>query len=262
MGSSGHAVILAAGSGNRLGMKGSPKVLLQFGSKSLLTRHIEALKRIGITRIDIVVGYEAAAIFAALLDECGAVAIRVIPVLWQNKGSLFSLVAANIASLDADRVVLMDADVLYDPAIIERLANSQSENAILVDRNGAVGDEPVKLCVRGGGIVDFEKRPADLGDWHGESVGFFKLGPQARRELGVIGSQLLSTGGHHLEYEAALKPVLLNAAHTFGVEEITGLPWIEIDFEADRRRADAQILPLVEEAQAKRSRADKVEEVS
>ncbi|OAF16917.1 NTP transferase domain-containing protein [Bradyrhizobium neotropicale] len=247
MSTSAHAVILAAGAGNRLGMKGVPKALLRFGSKSLLSRHIESLRRIGVTRIDIVVGYEATAIFQALVGECGAIAVRVIPVLWQEKGSLFSLVAANIGSLDADTVLLMDADVLYHGAIIERLVSSRSQNAVLVDRNGAVGSEPVKLCVRGNTIVDFEKRPTDLGDWYGESVGFFKLGPTARHELGAIGSQLLSARGDRLEYEAALKPVLLNASHKFAPEDITGLPWIEIDFEDDLRRAETHVFPFLEE---------------
>ena len=54
------AVMLAAGTGTRLGSATAdhpPKVLLQFGGKSLLQRHIELLRRHGIEELVLGVGY-------------------------------------------------------------------------------------------------------------------------------------------------------------------------------------------------------------
>ncbi len=54
------AVMLAAGVGARLGpavTEHPPKVLLRFGGKSLLQRHIEVLRRQGIAELVVGVGY-------------------------------------------------------------------------------------------------------------------------------------------------------------------------------------------------------------
>jgi len=54
------AVMLAAGIGARLGGSGArnaPKVLLRFGGRSLLQRHIDSLKRHGIEELVLGVGF-------------------------------------------------------------------------------------------------------------------------------------------------------------------------------------------------------------
>ena len=43
-------------------------------------------------------------------------------------------------------------------------------------------------------------------------------------------------------YEQAMRDVIL-AADAFGFEDVTGLPWIEIDFPEDLERAHGEILP-------------------
>jgi choline kinase len=44
-------------------------------------------------------------------------------------------------------------------------------------------------------------------------------------------------------YEEAIRDLLLAAPGEFRVEDVSGLPWIEIDFADDVRRAEAEILP-------------------
>ena len=53
-----QAIILAAGIGKRLGEQGKnqPKALLEFGKKSLLERHIEALNHFDFSNIIVVSG--------------------------------------------------------------------------------------------------------------------------------------------------------------------------------------------------------------
>ncbi|ACM29282.1 NTP transferase domain-containing protein [Rhizobium rhizogenes] len=240
-----RAIILAAGRGSRLVGYDNPKVLLEFGGKSLLRRHFEALSAVGVNRIDLVLGYKAASIASAarLLSD---VPLHITEVEWLGMGSLNSLVAADLTAVDADRVLIMDADVLYTPVILKRLITSKSENTALIDRNGAIGDEPVKICVRDGQIVDFEKSPDNLGDWRGESVGFFKLGPKAAKHLASLASSLHASGGTGLPHEVALRRILTDSEHSFAIEDITGLPWIEIDFPEDVDRARIDILARME----------------
>ena len=51
----------------------------------------------------------------------------------------------------------MDGDVLYDIRILKCLINSKHENCFLLDRNIEDGEEPMKLAINNGSIVDFRK---------------------------------------------------------------------------------------------------------
>ena len=55
-----RALMLAAGRGIRLHGAHPPKILLEFGGKSLLARHIEILQLYGITQLSLGVGYHRA----------------------------------------------------------------------------------------------------------------------------------------------------------------------------------------------------------
>jgi len=57
-----RAIMLAAGRGIRLLGTHPPKILLEFGGKSLLARHIEILQLYGITQLSLGVGYHRAKI--------------------------------------------------------------------------------------------------------------------------------------------------------------------------------------------------------
>jgi choline kinase len=46
-------------------------------------------------------------------------------------------------------------------------------------------------------------------------------------------------------HEEAVRNVLLREPGAFGFEDVTGVPWIEIDFPEDVVRAREQILPAI-----------------
>ena len=140
-------------------------------------------------------------------------------------------------------VLLMDADVLYDGRLLARLLESAHENCLLLDRTIEPGDEPVKLCVRNGVVVDLRKQPTEPYDWHGESVGFFKLSAAAARELAERVEDYVSNGRRAMEYEEPLRDMIMaGPPDRFGFEDISGLPWTEIDFPEDVVKANA-LLP-------------------
>lgn len=57
---------------------------------------------------------------------------------------------------------------------------------------------------------------------------------------------LIGVGHDDAHFEEALRAVLLaSPPDRFGVEDVTGLPWIEIDFPADVERAEREILPAL-----------------
>ena len=242
--SSIKAIILAAGRGQRLG-RPTPKALLEFDGRTLLERHVSALQAHGIHDISITVGYRS----KAIRSEIARLAIPHGVVLVDNprylQGSLVSLWVQRDRLKSGANIVLMDADVLYDPRMIGRLLNAEPPNVLLLDQTIEPGDEPVKICVRGGALVDFAKQPVHPHDWHGESVGFFRFTAATAAALAERVDDYVATGRTSDEYEAAIRDLILAQPDQFGYEDISDLPWTEIDFEVDVVRARREILPQI-----------------
>ena len=238
------AVILAAGVGRRLNATAgpTPKALLSFGGRSLLARHIDALHRCGVQDVTVVVGFEAGQVRRA---AAGLRRIRLIENPDFREGSVVSLWCARKALLAGRTLILMDADVLYEPVLLSRLINSRHRNALLLDRDIEPGDEPVKLCVRDGRIVDFHKRPQAAHDWYGESVGFFRFTPAVAADLASRAETYVQGGRRSMEYEEPIRDMIQADPALFGFEDITGLPWTEIDFPEDVMKANNLLLRLV-----------------
>lgn len=241
------AIILAAGVGRRLDASdGRPKVLLEFGGRTLLERHLAALQSCGIEEVSITVGHGRELIEAEVARLGWRDRVSLVHNPRFREGSLVSLWAQSARLREGRPLLLMDSDVLYDQRITARLVSAPGENVLLVDRDIEPGDEPVKICFRDGLIVDFRKRPVHAHEWHGESVGFFRFSAAAAAALADRCAAYVEEGRTDLEYEEAIRDLILAAPDRFGAADVTALPWIEIDFEADLVRARTEILPRLE----------------
>lgn len=238
-----RAVILAAGVGNRIAAAHTgPKALLRFGGRSLLERHLGILKETGVDDIVIGTGYRSDEI-AAELARIGAHHVRCVHNPRFRDGSVTTLWSLRDAVLAAGDVLVMDADVLYDRRMIQRLTSSRHDNCLLLDRDFLPGDEPVKICLRGGQIVEFRKKVEVQFDEVGESVGFFRFAPDTARILIETAGAYVENGRANAPHEEAIRDIVLATPAAFGVEDVTGLPWIEIDFPDDVARAERDVLP-------------------
>jgi len=245
-----HAIILAAGRGNRLAEfnpDGRPKCLLEFGGQSLLARQLDLLYRFGVTQVTLVVGYEA----DLIIDHVGMLASRPDVAFVFNpaftQGSVLSLLAAHEAMTSGESVLVLDADVLFHPQIMQVLIDSSHPNCYLIDRDFVPGDEPVKIAVKNGKMIEFRKLlPADLDyDTLGESVGFFKFNAEIAAKVSQTCADYKSEGLLDAPHEEALRDVLLAMPSEFACEDVSGLPWLEVDFPEDVERAIKQILPAI-----------------
>ena len=170
-----------------------------------------------------------------------------------RRGSLVSLWAQRERLNAGGGVILMDADVLCDARMLARLGEGSAEATLLVDRELEPGDEPVKLCFRrsadgGEQIVDFRKRPEHAHDWHGESVGFFRFSSRVANDLAARCDAYVSAGRLDVEYEEAIRDMIVAHPQRFGAVDVSDLPWTEIDFEEDVVRARARVLPQLADA--------------
>ncbi len=255
--------MLAAGIGARLGFSAanqSPKVLLRFGGKSLLQFHIEILKRHGIDELVLGVGYRHQDIERQIAALGAGNYVRTVFNEDYEEGNIVTLWTLRDELRCGGPVLVMDADVLYDEELVERLVNSRHQNCLLLDRAFDPGDEPVKVCVRDGEIVEFRKWLSAESDFCGESVCFFTLSAEVAEKIVVQTELYLRQGRRHEPYEESIRDVLLTSPRgTFAFEDITGLPWLEIDTAADIERANAEILPRILTAEGSRRAAMTIE---
>jgi len=245
------AVMLAAGLARRLyGDENSelPKALLRFDSRTLLERNIEVLRYCGIDELILVVGHRREDLLAEAEKVAPAGFVRSIFNPRYREGPIISLWQAREVLREGNDILFMDADVLYHPSMLQRLVEAPAANCFLVDRNYEPGDEPVKLCIRDGLVVDFGKQVSEPHDNVGEWPGFMKMSPEIADMVATATERYVETGNDQLTYEEAMRDVLkASPAGTFGYEDITGAPWIEIDFPSDLIRAEKIIYPKVAE---------------
>jgi choline kinase len=238
------AIILAAGVARRLAplTDRTHKCLLEVGGRSLLARMLEALAGVGVRETVLVVGHVADRVRAAAGDKHGAMRLRYVDNPEYAKGSALSLYAAR-AHL-REPTLIMDADVLFPRELLHRLVRAPAPSAFAVDRAFEDTGEEVKYYLRGDRVIALGKKVVPE-SWEqvGEGVGFFKCGAEAAPELVRRLEQVIDEGDGLNEYEDALH-LLVGARHV-GWVDVTGLPWTEIDFAEDLRRAREEVLPRV-----------------
>jgi choline kinase len=239
-----NAVILAAGVARRLAplTDKTHKALLPVGGRPLLARMLAALADSGIRETVIVVGHCADQVRALAGTRLGRMAIRYVDNPEYTKGSVLSLYAARAAM--AEPTVIMDADVLFPREILRRLLAVPAPSALLLDKGFADTGEEVKLYTRGDRVIALGKKVVpEAWDAVGEGVGFFKCGAEAGPQFVRYLEKVIEESRGMNEYEDALH--MLVGSHHVGWVDVTGLPWTEIDFAEDLRRAERDVLPHV-----------------
>jgi choline kinase len=246
-----RAIILAAGRGLRLKQPLDaelPKCLLEFGGRTLLERHLQLLQRAGVGEVVLALGFLHERVESQLQRLAGYARSQIVLNDRFELGSVLTLHTAAEALTRGGDVLVMDADVLYHERIMGALvAGAQPVNRILIDRDFEPGDEPVKVCVRAGVPVELRKQPAPelQYDTLGESLGFFRFSERGARRLAAIVADYAASGRGHMPHEEAVRDLLLERSQPFEVADVTGAPWIEIDFPADVERAAREILPRI-----------------
>jgi choline kinase len=214
-------VLLIAGVGRRLS-NDRPKVLLEVGGRTLLDRHLENLRALGIPVLA-VTGWQA----------------ETIPVPRQvvnpeyRRGSLLSLKAA-LQAVDED-AILMDGDVLYDPSILADVA--RLPRGFAIDPRTDPGDEEMMVGVKDGKVRAIRRGKLPGFDLVGEGVGFFKID---RASLPAL-RRAVDASAPDGDYERALDRFV--GEHGADYVLVGGRPWTEIDFPQDLERARREVLP-------------------
>jgi len=250
-----QAIILAAGVGRRLTSldQKTPKSLLTFEGKSLMTRHFEQLEACGIRQVLIVVGHLDEMIRQEAAKYPGQLEIDFAFNERYRRGSIISLATGLEAMRPEHDALVMDADVLYHPDVLRRLVEAPFGNGFLLDPRASSDGEEMMLGVKDGRVQTISRAIGDGWDLMGEGVGFFKICAEDVPQLGDEIRKLLEQGHLDTDYEDGIDQLLqTRAAYHVSVED---LPWTEIDFDEDVENARNVILPAIAKSLTTEARA-------
>lgn len=246
-------VILAAGMAKRLRplTDTKPKCLLKVGERTLLERTVAAMAAAGISEFVVVTGYRAEMIKDFLenlgsldnLESLGFLAKPHFTFLhnadYEHNNNIYSLWMAG-QIVRGKEFLLMDSDILCDPAAVLRIAN-EKEAALAVNRH-ELGEEEMKVVVDAQmHITEISKtcRPEDA---MGESVGIEKITATYSEALfRELDQMILQEGLIDIFYERAFER-LIPQGHTFSVVDTTNYFSYELDTPDDFQRAQ-ELMP-------------------
>lgn len=243
------AVIMAAGAARRLGAWGErhPKCLLSFDGRTLLARHLEYLALVGVTNVTVITGFLAEQVEAA--GPCAStLPLRFIRNEHQTTGNLLSMRLGLLTHTSPDHdLLMMDADVLYEPSLLGLLA-SANETCMLVDPTSDSTGEEMMVGMRDGRAHRIGRGADPTWPTHGEAVGFTRLAADDVPRILAAATELIAAGQQHAECESALD--LFLRQRPAAVRSVAGLAWLEIDFPSDVEQANCDVLPLVRAREA------------
>lgn len=124
------AIILAAGMGTRLGKytENLPKCMLQFNGKSLIGRQVELLKKVGITDISIVRGYQPEKI------NIPGVKYYHNPD-FAHTNMVETLFCAEKELEGKDEILVCYADIIYEQKVLQAVINANVDIGVTADKD-------------------------------------------------------------------------------------------------------------------------------
>ena len=235
-------VILAAGMAKRLRplTDTKPKCLLEVGKRTLLERTVDAMRQAGIQEFLVVTGYRGEMIREFLTIHYPLSTIHYLDNIdYEHNNNIYSLWMACQKVRGCD-FLLMDSDILCDPAAVVRIAQEQT-SALAVNRH-ELGEEEMKV------VVDAESRITEISktcrpeDAMGESVGIEKITADYSEALArELDQMILQEGLIDIFYERAFER-LIPQGHTFKVVDTTHYFSYELDTPEDFQRAQ-ELMP-------------------
>ncbi|MDP3981675.1 MAG: NTP transferase domain-containing protein [Chlamydiota bacterium] len=238
------ALILTAGIGQRMmpHTQDHAKAMLPVGGKPILEHMLSSLSKAGISEAFLVVGHQKEQISKYFGRKWHDLNITYFENPRYHEGSILSLWTAREV-LHSDDFLIMDADVVFDFKLINRLIRSRHQNCVLLDRDFTDTGEEMKLGVRSERVQKISKSLHETYDLIGEGVGFYKIAQASLDGLIQHCRSMIEEGKDELAYEDVIDVWCRNAQ--LGFELVNRLAWTEIDFFKDLEKARKVVFPNI-----------------
>ncbi|WP_369184844.1 aminotransferase class I/II-fold pyridoxal phosphate-dependent enzyme [Streptomyces sp. Y1] len=244
-----RAVVLAAGLGSRLGEPSSrrPKPLTPVAGRPILAHTLGHLAGVGVQEVVLVVGHLREAVRELAGGEYAGMKIHY--VVNPDPSTTNNLRSVRLARefLDQD-VFLLEGDVVFEPAVLERLAAAPEASAVAASRPLRPLAGTVVRADADGVLTDYvdDRRQAGAFDHPGalKTANLYLLREAFLRErflpaLEELDRRLAGQG----YYDYAVSDGLAAGGHAWRVADISDLAWYEVDDPGDQRQADFRFSP-------------------
>lgn len=240
-----HAIIPAAGLGRRLGKQAehAPKSLLEVAGRPILERGVARLAACGVSRLTVIVGFRPEQIreflkgFESTLDITYA----------QNRDFAttehgYSLYCARESWAQSRLpVLMMDADNVFDPALLDRLLASPAPDCVLVDPDLDTSAQDEELVLgHDGRVSGFVRGRVDrFDDCVGAFVGMNRFSAAYMDSLFSYMETLFAREGRGFKYERVFDQLLRDTGVGPAYLDTAGLGWVNVNHPQDLERAEA-----------------------
>jgi 2-aminoethylphosphonate-pyruvate transaminase len=224
-------VILAAGAGRSLFplTQDRPKALLEVGGTTFLARLLGQTAARGASPV-VVAGYQKPKVIEAL-RRAGLPRLEVVDnPTYDRTNTLYSLWLAR-QHVAGSELLVVDGDLIADDKIIGAVVDDARDTVLAIDRARVMGDEEVKVVIDDAGRVTRIGKALPAGAAHGEFLGLARYSARAAADLFAIADEMVREGDRTAWYEDAIARLL--DRHPVETVDVSGLPWVEVDFLGD-----------------------------
>ena len=230
-----QAVILAAGMGKRLGelTKGNTKCMIEVGGETLISRLLHQLDKYSLSKIILVVGYQA----QGLKDYLATVEVQtpiefVENTVYDKTNNIYSLYVAK-DYLTAEDTLLFESDLILEDAVISRLINHSYPDLALVDKYESWMDGTVVTLDEENRIQRFipnnQFQYEEIPSYY-KTVNVYKFSQQFSANLYVPFLEAYCTAlGKNEYYEQVLRVITMLDNSGMRALPLSGEQWYEID---------------------------------
>ena len=230
-----QAVILAAGMGRRLGelTGNNTKCMLEVNGVKLIDRALESLTECNLSRIILVVGYKRDNVKAYVGNSYKGVDIVYVDnPIYDRTNNIYSLYLAKDYLVSED-TLLLESDLIYEPAVIKRIVENEYPNLALVDKYESWMDGTVVVLNDEHKIKNFiSKRDfkySDIDSYY-KTVNIYKFSKEfsATHYVPFLSAYCQALGCNEY-YEQVLKVITLLDDSPLKALPLNGEQWYEID---------------------------------
>jgi len=244
-----QAIILAAGMGKRLGeyTQDNTKCMLEVNGVRLIDRALATLHEVGVSRVILVVGYKGQNVKDYVgTSYKGTPVIYVDNPVYDKTNNIYSLFLAKDYML-AEDTILLESDLIYEPAVVHRLLADDSPNIALVDKYESWMDGTVVTLDEENKITRFidknRFRFEEIKDYY-KTVNIYKFSKEFSSKYYVPFLTAYSIAlGNNEYYEQVLRVILHLHDAPLKALPLSGEVWYEIDDVQDLDIASGMFAP-------------------
>lgn len=249
-----HVLILAAGSSRRLAhlTQNKPKSFLDINGKRIIEHSLDLLNERGFKKVTFVVGYLRDLFMEGLGNQYKNLSINyVISEHYDTTEHGWSLyLTKDEWKKERKPVLFIDADMIYNPKLLDQVLSHNKENVSMVDNVGYKSKENEEELVFGeGGVITSFKRAIGKKEYEleseviGEFVGINKFSSEFMGRLYDYMDGFFAKNGPKYKYERIFHNFISDTKAKINYINSEGLEWVNINAEGDYKKAKQMSFP-------------------